>query len=179
MRFLKLFHVSQEKNIKLFEPRIPTRTELDQSKGLVWAVAENCLPNFLTPRNCPRVAYYATSKTTESDIGKFFSSKDQLYCVAIENKWWEVMTNTTLFLYEFDPKNFYLQDKVAGYYVSEKVEKPIQVTAINNLLEKQFALHVEIRMLENLWGLAEAVKQSTLNWSLCRMKYAQKNNVSV
>jgi len=55
---MRLFHVSEENNIAEFIPRVPDRENFDKSIGLVWAIDEARLPNFLTPRNCPRVAYY-------------------------------------------------------------------------------------------------------------------------
>ena len=84
---MRLFHVSEESNIDKFIPRIPTRRkELDQSKGLVWALTEPALPNFLTPRDCPRIGYRVNEKTTQDDITKFFSSSSR-HCVAIEHDW--------------------------------------------------------------------------------------------
>jgi hypothetical protein len=165
---MKLFHISEEPNITEFIPRTPTRKDMDKSKGLVWALNERCLPNFLTPRDCPRVTYHAQEKTTAEDIAKFFSSTSR-HAVAIEHGWYERMTKTTLYIYEFNPQNFYLQDQIAGYYVSEQVENPISVTKITNLFGELFKRNVEIRLLNNLWQLGEAVQKSTLNWSLCRM----------
>lgn len=55
---MRLFHVSEESDIREFIPRIPDRDDLDKNVGLVWAINEKRLPNFLTPRNCPRVTYY-------------------------------------------------------------------------------------------------------------------------
>lgn len=52
---MRLFHVSEESNIEVFNPRTPTRNDLDKNVGLVWAIDEERLPNFLTPRDCPRV----------------------------------------------------------------------------------------------------------------------------
>lgn len=43
---MRLFHVSEESDIQVFQPRLPTRTDLDLTKGLVWAIDEKCLPNF-------------------------------------------------------------------------------------------------------------------------------------
>ena len=65
---MRLFHVSEESNIQIFEPRIPTREDLDKNIGLVWAIDEKRLPNFLTPRNCPRITYHIGKDTTESDL---------------------------------------------------------------------------------------------------------------
>lgn len=167
----RLFHVSEEPNIAEFAPRIPHRKDLDNSKGLVWALNEKCLPNFLTPRDCPRVAYHAHEGTSADDVSAFFCSSSR-HTVTIEHGWYERMTKTSLFLYEFEASNFYLQDKVAGFYVSEHTEKPISVTKIDDLFGELFKRDVEVRMLNRLWLLAEEVKKSTLNWLLCRMANA-------
>ena len=52
---MRLFHVSEESDIAEFVPRIPYRNDMDKSKGLVWSLTEPSLPNWLTPRDCPRV----------------------------------------------------------------------------------------------------------------------------
>ena len=163
----RLFHVSEEPGIEKFSPRMPHRTDVGPNP-LVWALNERCLPNFLTPRDCPRVTYHASEKTTEEDILRFFSSNLR-HCVAIEHCWHDKILTTPLYIYEFDSSNFRLQDEVAGYYVSETTEFPINVIRYNNLYEELFSRGVEVRVLDRLWNLAYAVQQSTLNWSLCRM----------
>lgn len=70
---MRLFHVSEEPDITVFEPRLPKRADLDPAVGLVWAIDEARLPNFLTPRDCPRVTYHIGSKTTEAGRKLFFS----------------------------------------------------------------------------------------------------------
>lgn len=72
---MRLFHVSEEGNIDIFNPRIPEREDLDKSVGLVWAA--------LLKRN------------------------------------------------------------------------------------------VELRIIKNLWDISDKIKTTTLNWSICRMGYAQ------
>jgi hypothetical protein len=37
---MRLFHVSEESDIEKFVPRIPYRKDVDQSKGLVWALGD-------------------------------------------------------------------------------------------------------------------------------------------
>jgi len=71
---MRLFHVSEESDIEVFHPRNPDRNDLDKTVGLVWAIDEKRLPNFLTPRNCPRVTYHINSQATQEDRQKFFSS---------------------------------------------------------------------------------------------------------
>lgn len=169
---MRLFHVSEESNITQFIPRTPTRDDLDKSKGLVWAINEKCLPNFFTPRDCPRVTYYSSVKTTEDDISRFFSSASR-HCIAIEHAWFEIMQRTTLYLYEFDTANFYLQDEVAGYYVSEHIEVPVGKIKLDNLFGELFKRTIEIRLVDDLWLLADAVIKSTLDFSICDMAKAQ------
>lgn len=171
---MRLFHVSEESDITIFKPRIPLRADIDKSKGLIWAITGFCLPNFLTPRNCPRVAYYATEKSSESDKDRFFSSHNSLHVLAIEQLWYTTMKNTILYLYEFDISDFYLQDGIAGYYVSEKEQKPINKIIVTDIFSELFNRNIEVRLVTDLWKLSDDVKKSTLNWSLCRMKNAKK-----
>ncbi len=130
---MRLFHVSEEANIDIFYPRIPTRNDLDKTVGLVWAVDEERLPNFLTPRDCPRVTYHIGKKTNKDDEEKFFTSSTVKYAVIIESKWFNRMKDTTLYLYEFDIDNFELQDDVAGYYVSKTPQVPIAKYIVSDL----------------------------------------------
>jgi DNA repair exonuclease SbcCD nuclease subunit len=174
---MRLFHVSEEKNIKEFIPRIPTRDDMDKTKGLVWALNERCLPNFLTPRDCPRVTYHSHEKTTQSDIEKYFSSSAR-HCVAIEYCWHKKMTETSLYIYEFEATNFYLQDECAGYYVSEQTEKPISVRKCDDLYKELFSLNIEVRILDYLWDLGRKVQKSSLHWSLCRMANAASEKMA-
>lgn len=170
---MRLFHVSEEPDIEVFNPRIPDRCDMDKTVGLVWAVDERRLPNFLTPRNCPRVTYHIGPNTTDEDKSKFFVSPTVSHCVIIENKWFEVMRSTTLYLYEFDTTDFELQDSIAGYYVSALSQTPIAKYVVTDLFSELIKRNVEIKITDNLWHIADEVKKSTLNWSLCRMGYAQ------
>ncbi len=170
---MRLFHVSEEPEIQVFEPRLPSRQDLDPHRGLVWALEESCLPNFLTPRNCPRVAYHVGPETTQEDKRRFFTSAGVAHGVVIEHSWFQAMSETVLYLYEFAPKDFTLQDAAAGYYVATNTQVPIGCQRIENLFAEQIRRNVEVRITRNLWKIAEEVKTSTLLWSLCRMRYAQ------
>lgn len=169
---MRLFHVSEEPDIVQFVPRLPTRKDLEPSTGLVWAINERCLPNFFTPRECPRITYHADEKTCANDIARLFSGHSR-HAVCIEHAWHKAMLNTTLYVYEFDPANFNLQDDIAGYYISERTEAPIGKTRIDDLYGALFARDVEVRLLDNLWPLEHVVKQSTLRWSICDFALAQ------
>ncbi|MBQ7296338.1 MAG: hypothetical protein IJW86_09150 [Clostridia bacterium] len=173
---MRLFHVSEEENIKVFYPRIPDRNDLDKNVGLVWAIDEERLPNFLTPRDCLRVTYHVNENTDEYDKNKFFTSSSVTHAVIIESTWFEKMKNTSLYLYEFYTDDFILQDNVAGYYVSTSMQIPKAKIRVTNLFEELIKRNVEIRIVDNLWEIADEVKKSTLNWSLCRMNNAKGKN---
>ena len=79
---MRLFHVSEEPDIREFLPRLPKRADLDPGTGLVWAMEEFYLPNFLTPRDCPRVAYHVGERTTEADRRAFFLGQNALTAAA-------------------------------------------------------------------------------------------------
>ena len=170
---MRLFHVSEEANIEVFYPRTPERNDLDKNIGLVWAIDEKRLPNFLTPRDCPRVAYHIGKNTSEVDKMRFFTSSSIKHTVIIESDWFNRMKDTTLYLYEFDTSDFELQDEIAGYYISKTPQVPIAKHKVIDMFSELMARNVEIRVVDNLWDIADRIKSSTLNWSLCRMKNAK------
>ena len=170
---MRLFHVSEEDQIAVFKPRKPTRMDLDQTKKFVWAIDEKALPNFITPRNCPRVCFHVGPNTSESDKETFLSSKTCSHVIVIEFKWFETMKNTKLFLYEFNPEQFTLQDENAGYYISETTQIPIAKFEVVVLFQELFLRNVELRVVSNLWGIGDKIQRTTFKWSMCRMGYAQ------
>lgn len=170
---MRLFHVSEEPHITRFEPRLPKRADLDPDVGLVWAIDEARLPNFLTPRDCPRVTYHAAEQTTAADRRRFFTSTAATHALVIEHDWFDAMRRVVLYLYEFDPQDFVLQDAVAGYYVATKTQIPIAVHRIDDAMGELIRRGVELRITDHLQDIAAAVQKSSLNWSLCRMRNAK------
>ena len=170
---MRLYHVSEDPDILVFHPRLPKRDDLDPATGLVWALDEERLPNFLTPRECPRVAYHVGSWTSHLQLFCVFSSSRARPALVIEQKWFDAMRNTRLYLYVFDGDGFELQDSVAGYYVSKCTQVPVARQEVDDLFGAMFQRHLELRVVENLWDIADRVRSSSLNWSLCRMGYAQ------
>ena len=147
---MRLFHVSEDPDITVFHPRLPTRRDLDPSVGLVWAIDEAHLPNFLTPRDCPRVTFHIRPETTEDDRRRFFSSDTVHHAVIIEHDWFDRMRTTTLYLYEFDPSDFVMQDEIAGYYIAATAQTPIARHVIDDLPGELIARGVELRITDNL-----------------------------
>jgi len=169
---MRLFHVSEDPNVDVFHPRLPRRAELDPNIGLVWSLTEPALPNWLFPRECPRVGYRVCENITADDKEKFFVSGAQ-HIVAIEHDWHERQLNASLYVYEFDPKNFYY-DEVASFYVSQQSETPIAMVVYIDLYAELFNRGAEVRLIDNLWPLRDAVFASSLTaWSFCRMANAK------
>lgn len=78
-----LFHVSEEANLQRFEPRASELTV----EPVVWAIDDEHLRNYLLPRDCPRVTYYAGSQTTPNDRERLLGPSAAV--VAIERAWLE------------------------------------------------------------------------------------------
>jgi hypothetical protein len=173
---MRIFHVSEEEGIEVFEPRTPSREDLDPNHKLVWAVNENRLVNFLTPRNCPRVTFYEKNDSKKEDVDKYIGNDEVNSVIVIEQNWFKRMLESTLYIYEFETNNFVLQDEIAGYYVSSTTEVPISVTKIDDLFSALFNGNVELRFVPNLWPLFDDIRESSLGYSMCRMKFAQPRN---
>lgn len=167
----RLFHVSHEANIQLFVPRPPERSDVEQ-RPVVWAINEECLPNYLLPRQCPRVAFQVKSGTPQDDMKRFFPDARHSHAVCIEEDWLARLLETRLTVYGFDPAGFVLQDEEAGYYVSHREEVPISKQEIQPFAALQ-ERGIDLRLVPRLWPLAEQVQQSSLRWSLIRMRNAQ------
>ncbi|MFS0782559.1 DUF6886 family protein [Bacillus sp. 1P06AnD] len=170
---MRLFHVSEENDIQIFHPRKPSRTDLDPTIPLVWAINEECLPNFLTPRHCPRVCYHIGPNTTVDDSERHFSATTNTHVVMIEHNWFQIMKETTLYLYEFNPKQFSLLDADAGYYTSMHTQVPIAKTAITDLFNAHFERGVEVRVVDHLWDAYDSIQKTTFRWSMCKMANAK------
>ena len=173
---MKLFHISEEPEIKIFHPR-PSPQFYDSVKGdVVFAISEKLLHNYLLPRDCPRVTYYKGINTSEKDTAQFFGNSNADYIINVEECRKEKIWSVKLYKYEFSPKNFVLLDETAGYYVSSKSEIPVEVTEITNVSDEISKKNIELRFLPEIQSLAKEVAKSTLNFSIIRMGNSVTNS---
>jgi hypothetical protein len=169
----RLFHVSEEHGISLFDPR-PSPSFFESIKGnVVFAITERLLHNYLLPRDCPRITFYATEKTTADDKEQFFGNSAAEYVVMVESAWYRQIKQTTLYCYEFPPESFTLLDECAGYYISYEPVEPVEVTVISDLTGELLKRNIELRFTPSLIPFVDPVVRSTLNFSLIRMRNAQ------
>jgi hypothetical protein len=161
-----LFHVSEESGIERFEPR-PSEYA---SEPVVWAIDAARLRNYLVPRECPRVTFYAGRETTADDVERFLGSSPAV--VAVESGWLERLRSCRLYCYHLPPETFECLDECAGYFVSRVPVVPARIEVIDDPIAELLRRGVELRFVPSLWALRDAVVASSLQFSLIRMRNA-------
>ena len=139
---------------------------------MVWAIDEAHLQNYLLPRDCPRVTFYALPDSTPADIERLLDHSAAKHVVAIESLWFQAVASQRLYQYELSGQTFTVIDAGAGYYVSREPVTPRTVRPIDDLLEELLTRDVELRVMPSLWRLRDAVVGSTLQFSIIRMRNA-------
>jgi hypothetical protein len=167
-----VYHFSEESDIAVFMPRVNRRFDGAPTEPVVWAVDEAHQHNYVFPRDCPRVTFYAVPSTTAEDRARLLTGASARYVVAIEAKWLPVMQRTCLYRYELSGETFEVFDAGAGHVVSRVAVTPSAMTRIENLLEALLQHDVELRVLPSLWPLSDAVIASSLQFSNIRMRNA-------
>lgn len=171
----RLFHVSDQPDIAIFEPRPAAEGHpLGLDRPVVWAIAERLLHNYLLPRDCPRVTFYARPDSDPADVAGLLSVTAARYVVAIESRWLDAVRSAVLYRYELPSNGFECIDDGAGYYVSPAAVKPLSVQRVDDLLAELAGRDVELRITPSLRLLRDAVLKSTLQFSFIRMRNAGK-----
>jgi hypothetical protein len=160
-----LFHISEDPAIAAFVPRPSKYTD----PPVVWAVHADKLRNYLLPRDCPRVTYFAGPRTSEADKQRFLGDSGAEAVVAVETLWWPRIRSCRLYCYHLAADTFTCLDECAGYFVSRETVTPARVEAIDDPVTRLLERRVELRILPDLRGLREAVIASTLQFSIIRM----------
>jgi hypothetical protein len=161
-----LFHVSEESGIEQFEPR----AQADGTDPVVWAIDAGRFCNYLVPRECPRVTYYAGRETTDADVERFLGASTAV--IAIEREWFERLRSCRLYCYHLPPDTFECIDECAGYFVSRVPVMPARVDVIEDPVSELLLRGVELRIVPSLWPLRDAVVRSSLQFSIIRMRNA-------
>ena len=162
-----LFHISEKADIQEFQPR-PSEYTVEP---VVWAIDADRLRNYLLPRDCPRVTYYAGPQTSAADRERLLGSSPAV--VAIERDWLERVQRCRLYCYHLPPQTFECIDECAGYFVSRVSVTPARVEALEDPVSELRQRGVDLRILPNLWALRDAVVASSLKFSILRMHNAR------
>jgi hypothetical protein len=114
MKAENIFHISENGEIEIFKPR-PSPSHFENlDRNVVFGISDKLLHNYLLPRDCPRVTYYASAETSPADKEKFLPAAADFF-IAIEAKWLPIIQKTTLFCYEFDGETFSIIDECADF----------------------------------------------------------------
>jgi hypothetical protein len=167
----RLFHVSEDARIARFEPRPSPSTNV--ALGVcVWSLAEKHLPNYLLPRDCPRICFRRGPQTSEAEAERFLGGATHV--VAFEASWLERVRRVRLALYEMPPETFFEADAEAGYWISREPVEPLSVTMIDDALDALLATATEVRVIQDFWPLCDAVAGSSLRFSIIRKRNAER-----
>jgi hypothetical protein len=164
-----LHHVSERPGIATFEPRMPSRVSED-SVPVVWAIDAAHLPNYLLPRDCPRVCWRDGRGVSAQDRRRLLGGMPHV--VAISADWLPRVLATTLHVYSFDAKPFVCIDAVAGYHVAHRAVTPLgsfeHVPTMSSFTERNVQLRI-VGDAAALRDLAATVAASTLPFSCIRL----------
>jgi hypothetical protein len=163
---VKLFHLSDDPAIATFHPRPSDYTE----GAVVWAIEDARLVNYLLPRECPRVCFRAGPQSAATEVSRFLGS-DQIV-IAIETAWLERLHAARLHCYVMPAATFTLHDEGAGYWISDRAVTPDGVETLIDLPAAIAERGATLRVLPSLWELHDAVRTSSLVFSMIRMRNA-------
>ena len=158
--------MSDTGDIDRFQPRPPE----GGGDPVVWAIDAQRLRNYLVPRDCPRVTYYAGPATTAEDRDRFLGAS--VAVIGIESNWYERVRLCRLYCYHMPHETFECIDDGAGYFVSRQPVTAESVEVVEDAIAALLRRGVELRIIPNLWPLHDAVVQSSLMFSMIRMRHA-------
>ena len=162
----KLFHVSEGGPFTTMLPRPAPSGSAHDGQEVVWAVDDVHLPNYLVPRDCPRVCWATTCGYSAS------LASPAPRVIAIEYDWLPRLVEARLQVHELDPTGFTEVDAVAGYWVNPN---DVQVRAVRRVDDCVAALAeagIELRLTGALWWYADAVVETCTEFSIIRMHNA-------
>ena len=166
---MPLYHFSEDPSIECFAPRPPLAHP--ETEPFVWAIDESHAPLYFFPRDCPRACFWPLPSTTPEDLARFWSHTNCRMVIAVEWAWLPRIQTTSLYRYSFAEDSFEpVQDH--GVHVSRERIVPVSVVPMGDLLKRLAEANVELRMCPSLVSLSEALIESSLHFSLIRMRNA-------
>jgi hypothetical protein len=163
-----LFHFSEEPDIREFMPR---PAPILDGQEVVFAIDKWHAPLYYLPRDCPRVTFWPLPASLPEHVDRWFGHVAGRMVIAIEAAWLDRLRSTALYAYVFHPQGFEsLRDH--GVHVSRRTVRPERVQPVGDLLSALTGAGVELRVCQSLVPLGHAIVQTSLHWSLIRMRNA-------
>ena len=167
-----LFHLSEVADIVRFDPRPAPDPGSGLEGRMVWAIDAAHRHNYLLPRDCPRVTFYARPGSSPADA-RLMGASSATYVVAIESGWFSRVVHHRLYQYELPADPFVCLDAGAGYWIAREPVISRSVTLLDDLPGELLRHDVKLRVMPSLWQLRDAVVASTLQFSVIRLRNAQ------
>lgn len=139
---------------------------------LVWAVDDWHAAIYSVPRDCPRVTFWSLPTTTPDDYERYFATVPGRIVIAIESGWLERLRATRLYRYRM-PEETFADIHDHGVHVSREPVVTLAMEPMNDLLAALADAGVELRITPSLVPLGRAIIQTTLHFSLIRMRNAR------
>ncbi|HEX7131750.1 MAG TPA: GNAT family N-acetyltransferase [Iamia sp.] len=158
-----LFHVSHEGPFTVLDPRPSPSGTPHEGRPLVWAVDEAHLPQYLLPRDCPRVCWPDGARRV----------------VAIEEGWVERLDEQPLLVHRLAPDGFRVLDPIAGYWVSEAATPVVDVAVVDDCRAAIAARGAELRVVDDLWPHVDRVVAGDGDFSCIRLREARPRRALV
>lgn len=166
-----LFHFSHDPDIAEFVPHTAATAQL--ATPYVWTIDAAHAPAYWFPRDCPRITFWPPDEpntAVEPSARALLCGSPRVH--AIEWAWLRRIRDAVLYRYEFDPAPFAPLDRTAGYHVARRPVRPLRVRPVGDLLAAHERAGIELRLTGDLWPLADAVRDSGLDFSMIRMRNA-------
>lgn len=164
-----LYHFSEDPTITLFVPRAPLAHP--DVEPFVWTIDEWHAPLYFVPRDCPRVCFWPLPTTTPEDHEQFFAYASGRMVIAIETDWVPRLRATQLYRYVFTDEAFFPTHD-HGVHLTRETVTPLRVEPMGDLLERLIEADVELRLCPSIVPLGERIIQTSLHFSLIRMRNA-------
>jgi hypothetical protein len=159
-----LWHYSEDPEIERFEPHVPV-TNPDQPP-MVWAIDDEHAPLLWFPRDCPRITFWTEDGSPADRLGRTSASRVH----AMEPAWVDRMRRCQLFVYRFTADGFRAWSDADGYWVADEERTALDVAPVGDLFERHRERGIELRILDDLRPLRDAVIESGYRFSMTRMR---------
>jgi hypothetical protein len=164
---VRLFHFSEDPAIERFTPHVPATNPDHLAR--VWAIDEQHQSAYWFPRDCPRVAVWASTEV-ERFQKEFATVALRLH--AIEARWRSAISTAIVYRYELAAALFEPWPEADGQWVSAAMVEPLVIEPLGDLAGLHRDAGIELRTVESLWPLRNHVAASDWPFSIIRMMYA-------
>jgi uncharacterized protein DUF6886 len=168
----QVLHFSEDPSITGFLPHVAATAKTPSA--YVWAVDAAQAPSYWFPRDCPRMMAWAGPATTVDDRDRFLGPGGGERVHAVEYAWLDRIRTVRLYAYRLPAAPFRPIGEPRAYAMV--AEQPVTPLGPPEPVGDLFALHAEagiqLRVLPALWGFADAVAASTMEFSGIRLHNA-------